>query len=49
MECVSFYTMFENYHNLGDLAGNVELLLSALLLGNRTLVSPQRMYVIIRL
>lgn len=46
MECVSFYTMSENNHNLGYLAGNVKLWLSALLQGNCTLVSLQSMYVI---
>lgn len=49
MECVSFYTMFENYYNLGFLAGTVKLLLSALLQGNYTLISLQSIYKIIRL
>lgn len=49
MECVSFHTMFENYHNRRYLAGNVKLLLSALLQGNRTLGSLQSMYVILKL
>lgn len=49
MECVSFYTMFENYHNLRYLAESVKLLLSALLPGNYTLVSLHSMYVIIKL
>lgn len=46
MECVSFYIMFENYHNLEYLAGTVKLLLSAVLLGRCTLVSPQSVFVI---